>query len=313
MSDTNLRNLERMQLIRQTELLLAENYPTNLIKTPLHLANGAEAIPCAILPYLTGVRFFGTYRSHHWYLELTGSPETLFLELLGKQDSPAQGRAGSMHLNYPEKGMILTSAVVSSTISIAVGDAWANRNNKNSQTVVSFGDGATEEGVFFESLNFASLKKIPVLFVCEDNDLAIHSKKSTRESYRLRDLVASCNVPYFFGRASDINSVQKLMPEVLKELKNGPVFLHLEYFRLLSHVGVDADFDQGYRSRPVNENEHDPVWNCEQSLLKQGYTQASLDDVRQKTRDQLKLKYESCLKKPDANPQFVSKHVFRTE
>ncbi len=300
-----------MQSIRQTENLLAERYASNLLKTPMHLANGSEAIPCGVLPFFTKPRLFGTYRNHHWFIEVTRDPRSLMLELLGKQNSPNQGRAGSMHLSYPEKGMILTSAVVSSTIPVAVGDAWAGMQDKsNQQTIAFFGDGATEEGVFFESLNFSALKKIPILFVCEDNDLAIHSKKNQREAFKLKKLAEACDIPYFFAEAFKIENVVELMPKVKEALAKGPVIFHLEYFRMLSHVGIESDFDQGYRIVPVNDHELDPIQNCERSLLAIGTKIEVLQEITEKIKDELNTIYDSCLKEADANPTRASDFVF---
>lgn len=320
MSNSNLahaasKNLlqlyKRMQLIRQTELIIAKNYQSNLMKTPVHLANGAEAIACGVLSYIKNPRVFGTYRNHHWYLELTDSVDSLLLELLGKQTSPNQGRAGSMHLSYPEKGLILTSAIVSSTIPIAVGDAWAGMSATNkSQTVAFFGDGATEEGVFFESLNFAALKKIPILFVCEDNELAIHSMRNQRQSFDIEKSVSALDIPYFFTEAYKIENVIELMSEVTNALKNGPAFLHLKYYRMLSHVGIEADFDQGYRVEPSEINSLDPVWNCEQSLVSKGVNSQDLSQILTEIQNKINESFRKNVQAPDADERFVSDYIF---
>ena len=173
-------------LIRKCEEAIRREYHENNMKTPVHLCNGAEGIATGVSHVLPKEsKVFGTYRNHGLYLALTDDTDGFFAELYGKVSGCAQGLAGSMHLTSPEKGLFLTSAVVGTTIPVAVGAAFANQYKKNENfTAVFFGDGAVEEGVFWESLNFACLHQLRVLFICEDNDLAIHAFGSDRKGFR---------------------------------------------------------------------------------------------------------------------------------
>ncbi len=302
-----------MLIIREAELLIQKNYNSNVMKTPMHLSIGAEAIPCGILAHFKQRRVFGTYRNHHWYLETTQDLESFFLELLGKQSAPCQGRAGSMHLCDPNKGMILTSAVVATTIPIALGDSWAGLKMKQpEQTIVFFGDGATEEGVFWEALNFSRIKNIPLLFVCEDNDLAIHSIKSQRQSFKLKKIVEACNIPYFFADACKVENVFRSARLAADELKNGPVFLHLEYFRALEHVGISEDFHFDYRHKPEDlSTAKDPIWNCRRKLLQSGHEQSAVSKIEEQVHADVALVYQRCLLAADSDHEFVDKFVFK--
>ncbi|MGZ3691159.1 MAG: thiamine pyrophosphate-dependent enzyme [Pseudobdellovibrio sp.] len=313
MNVTTFELYKRMLEIRLTEEHIQKHYIHNDIKTPVHLANGAEAIPCGILPFFAKRRVYGTYRSHHWYLETTRDTQSLFLELLGKQKAPCQGRAGSMHLSFPEKGMILTSAVVSTTIPIALGDCWAGlQNKKDEQTIVFFGDGALEEGVFWETLNFASLKKIPLLFVCEDNDLAIHSMKNSRQAFDLKKTISSYQVPYYFAEAFHVEEITKLMPDVSNSLREGPVFLHLKYFRQLEHVGVGEDFQFQYREKPVNvATDLDPLWNARKRLISESHTAENLDQMKEEIKNKIDSIYNNAMSEEPAQLEFLRQHVVR--
>jgi TPP-dependent pyruvate/acetoin dehydrogenase alpha subunit len=303
----------RMLLIRETEEIIRKHYASNIFKTPTHLAIGAEAIPCGVLPYFQNPRVYGTYRNHHWYLETTQDLKSLFLEMLGKQASPSMGRAGSMHLAYPQKGAMLNSAIVSSTISIALGDAWAGvRKNEIGETLCFFGDGATEEGVFWESLNFAALKKIKIVFVCEDNHLAIHAQKKNRQSFDLRKAVENYKIPYLHADATKVENVLNAGQFAKQKYENGPVFLHLEYFRSLEHVGIGEDFQFNYRPKPVDAyTEKDPLWNARQSLLRSGFSYEQIINIENEVRSGVEKTLDECTKMPDVDASKVADFVLK--
>ena len=153
--------------IRRVEEEIARIYPTDRIKSPVHLSIGQEAVSVGVCESLRADDIvYGTYRGHALYLAKGGSMRAMVAELYGKANGCARGKGGSMHLIAADKGVMGMSAVVGTTVANAVGHAYALRYRKSDAIVASFfGDGATEEGVFAESLNFAVLKKLPVLFV----------------------------------------------------------------------------------------------------------------------------------------------------
>src|SRR3954449_6442541 len=169
--------------IRRLEEEVARAYPSDRIKSPVHLSIGQEAVAVGVCEALRPDDVvFGTYRGHALYLAKGGDLKAMVAELFGKATGCTRGKGGSMHLIAPEQGVMGTSAVVGTTIANAVGYAYALRYRRQDAIVASFfGDGATEEGVFAESLNFAVLKKLPVLFVCENNGYAIHTHQDRRQ------------------------------------------------------------------------------------------------------------------------------------
>lgn len=307
-----LASYKRMLLIRETENVIIKNYNSNVFKTPVHLAVGAEAIPCGILPYFKKRRVYGTYRNHHWYLEVTDDLKGFFREMLGNKKSPTLGRSGSMHLNDASKGMILNSAVVSLTIPVAVGDAWAQLLNGNQfQTICFFGDGATEEGVFFESLNFAALKKIPILFVCEDNGLAIHTHQKNRQSYKISEIVKSFGIRYYHANGAHIEQVLEVASQSVRDLQHGPVFLHIDYFRFLEHVGVAEDFHFNYREKPPNyATVKDPLWNCEQKLIEMGLLSKAFSEIQNEISSEVEQAFQLCLQEGDVDAASADDYVW---
>src|SRR5262245_12617119 len=157
--------------IRRVEEEIARIYPTDRIKSPVHLSIGQEAVSVGVCEALEPADVaFGTYRSHALYLAKGGDLKRMLAELYGKVTGCARGKGGSMHLIDAAHGVMGASAVVASTIPQAVGYAYALKLRGTPAIVASFfGDGAVEEGVFHESIHFAALRRLPVLFVCENN------------------------------------------------------------------------------------------------------------------------------------------------
>ncbi|KKS78601.1 MAG: Dehydrogenase E1 component [Candidatus Beckwithbacteria bacterium GW2011_GWA2_43_10] len=174
-----------MLRIRRAQEKIAEIYPQTprRIQCPVHLCIGQEAIPAGVCASLRKDDFaFSFYRGHGHYLAKGGDLKALFAELYGKVTGCSKGHGGSMHIIDTKVGFMGTSAIVGGQIPMAVGSALAFKLMKTDRvSVVFFGDGATEEGVFHEALNFASLKKLPVLFVCENNFYAVKAPLSARQ------------------------------------------------------------------------------------------------------------------------------------
>jgi len=172
-SEIKRRLLEMMLRIRMFEERIIDVYPEQDMKSPVHLYIGEEAIAAGVCIHLREDDYlFTTHRSHGHCLAKGASPESLYAEFYGKANGCCRGKGGSMHPAYPEIGILGTSAIVGGGIPLAVGTALASvMQNTNRITVVFFGDGASEEGSFHESLNFAALKHLPVVFVCENNFL----------------------------------------------------------------------------------------------------------------------------------------------
>ncbi len=283
--ETLLVAYRKLILIRKSEEWIQKEYFKDEMKTPVHLGIGGEAISVgvqSILPQKT--KFFGTYRNHSIFLALTENTDSFFAELYGKVTGCGKGKAGSMHLSAPEQGLIATSAVVASTIPVAAGAAFSNQYQGNSDPVcVFFGDGAMEEGVFWETLNFASLKKLNLLFVCEDNELAIHTHSSQRQSFLdLEKAISGFRCPFGTGDGSDVVTVMTETSQIFDEMrkKPGPAFLHFKYHRFLEHVGPLEDYKFGYRAKPENMDEKfDPILKCRRELLRRDIPVSEIEKI----------------------------------
>ncbi len=244
----------RALLIRRVEEKIIELYPSDLIQSPVHLSIGQEAISVGVCEAMKdGDLVYGSYRSHALYLGVGGDLAEMFAELMGRIGGVSKGKAGSMHLTYPKKGFMGSSAVVATQLPHAVGSAYAAKVRKTDQVVVCvFGDGALEEGVTHESFNFAALEKLPVLFMCENNQLAVHSHLHERHAFKIENMAKLFGFPYTrIDKGWDLTEVYETCKRETDSVRagGGPRFIEAATFRYKEHVGTNDDFHVGYRDR----------------------------------------------------------------
>ena len=239
--------------IRRVEEEVAKVYPSDKIKSPVHLSIGQEAVAVGICdPLRKDDILFGTYRDHATYLAKGGDLRRMIAELYGKATGCAKGKGGSMHLIDLGVGSMGASAIVGTTIPHAVGYAWAMRFEKKDRLVVSmFGDGAVDEGAFHESLNWAGVQKLPVIFVCENNYYAIHSHHLTRHaSDNLCERAATYGMPAERVEGNDVLAIHAKITAAAAEMRKsgaGPRFFEFMTYRMKEHVGPNDDYQYGYR------------------------------------------------------------------
>ena len=281
--------------IRMVEEKIIELYPSDQIQSPVHLSIGQEAVAVGVCSNLNAPDWvFINYRGHAFYLAKGGPLPEFFAELMGKIGGISKGKAGSMHLASPENGVIGASAVVASTISHAVGSALAAKiqGQKNRVFVSNFGDGAMEQGVFFESLNFAALHQVPVLFLCEDNGLAVHTPLSDRQAFNLEKLVGTFGIQYFdIAEGYDPQKVSDLSKEPIDMVreKQIPVFLRIQTARYKEHVGPGEDFGAGYRSEEdINK------WKALDPLINNPTLEKFKEEISAEINEALDFAYKSA-------------------
>lgn len=238
--------------IRRVEEEIIRLYPSDKIKSPVHLSIGQESVAvgtCMALRKQDVV--FSNYRGHAHYLAKGGSLENMMTELYGKAPGTARGKAGSMHLSDWSVGFMGTSAIVASSIPEAVGYAFAMKmQKKDVVTICYFGDGAVDEGCFSESINFAALKHLPILFVCENNEYAIYSHVLDR---RRHDNICQRTEAHGIQavRIEDgdteviCNQTTQYMSEIIEG--KGPRLIECMTQRWRDHVGPGEDRVHQYR------------------------------------------------------------------
>jgi len=281
-------------LIRLTEDRIVKLYPSDVVQSPVHLSNGQEIVAAAACAALrTEDRVFSSYRSHAFYLAKGGDLNKMFAELCGRLTGDAKGKAGSMHLTSPEVNFMGSSAIVASTIPHAVGAAYASRHLKEDRVHLAvFGDGATEEGVYHETLNLAALHKLPVIFLCEDNGLAVHTRPHVRHSYNIETHAKAYGLPTTHVKnGMDIEAVYDAVSMAVEAARNGkgPQFVLVETYRYKEHVGCGEDYNAGYRTQA----ELDP-WLARDPLIQDKPMLARFkDEVEQEIDAAVKFALES--------------------
>ncbi len=287
--ELNIELYKKLYLIRSCELAIQKYYHEDEMKTPMHMSMGAEAISVAICHAIgDNGQIFATYRSHASFLAKTQDIDYFFAEMYAKDTSPLKGKGGSMHLCHPKYDFMGTSAIVASNISVAVGSAFANKYNNHvgKIVVVFFGDGATDEGTFWESINLACLMKLPIIFVCEDNGLAVHTNIPTRRGYNsITDIISKFNCSTFDIDSTDVLEIYASTKEAINIVneQHHPVFMNIRYYRYLEHVGINEDFDAGYRSKEEFESyielRKDPIELQRLRLIKLNVNVTDIENV----------------------------------
>lgn len=291
--ELNIDLYKKLYLIRNSELAIQKYYNEDDMKTPMHMSMGEEAITVGICHALGNKgQIFTTYRSHAAFLAMTQDIDYFFAEMYAKDTSPIKGKGGSMHLCHPRYNFMGTSAIVASNIPVAVGTAFANKIKKRDKIVcVFFGDGAIDEGVFWESLNVACIKRLPIIFVCEDNGFAVHTSTLIRRGYdSITDIISKFNCLVMENDSTDVKVIYDLASEAMNCASNiGPVFMNLKYYRYLEHVGINEDFDSGYRSKEEFKKwyDRDPIKIQRLKLLDIGIENYKIEEIEKDIDDSI--------------------------
>lgn len=250
-----LRQMYLLMLkIRRFEEKVVELYPAQDMRSPVHLYIGHEAIAAGVCLNLRKDDYvFSNHRGHGHCIAKGMDMKPMLAEFYGKKTGCCRGKGGSMHLVDPERGILGTSAIVGGGLPLAVGAALAAvMQGSDRVSVAFFGDGAVDEGSFHESLNFASLKKLPVVFVCENNFYATNSHQSARHSGDgIACLAEGYTMPGVCVDGNDVIAVFETAQKAvnLARSRKGPTLMECRTYRWKAHVGPDCDVEKGCRPR----------------------------------------------------------------
>lgn len=293
----DLELYRRLVLVRRVETWIIDQYaeqnayfarkeePPLSIRCPTHLSIGQEAAAVGVCAALgPGDVVYSTHRCHAHYLARGGSLDRMIAELCGKVTGCSHGKGGSMHLVDVEAGMYGASAIVGGSLPLAMGAALAASLQKRPNVGVAFfGDGAVEQGVFHESMNLAALRKLPMVFVCENNFYATLSHVSTRQPMGIAQRASSYGIPGVCVEGVDVRDVARVAYEAVARAREGggPTLLEVKAYRWMSHVGTE--FDTGKMQRSAEELDgwraRCPVVHLRGVLEAQGVSSARLDAV----------------------------------
>lgn len=265
--ETFIEIWEKMFLIRTVEEGIGKRYSEGKMRCPIHLSIGQEAVPSVISTFMnTCDQVVSTHRSHAHYIAKGGSVKRMLFELYGKEDGCSHGRGGSMHLTDKDVGFMCATAIVGNTIPIGVGLAYKKKlDNDGSFVGIYLGDAATEEGVFYEAANFASIHKLPCLFICENNFYSVYSGLKDRQpdGRSLFKMVDGIGLRSSMSDGNDITLISSHMEPIISRLRQGegPFFVEFQTYRTREHCGPHSDDHLGYRDEQEIAwwRKHDPL------------------------------------------------------
>ena len=270
-----LKLYESMLKIRMVEEEIAREYPKGEMRCPTHLSIGQEAVPAALgLCLNIKDMAISTHRGHAHYIGKGGNIKSMIAEIYGKSTGCSKGKGGSMHLIDNSVGFMGTSAIVGNSIPVGVGLALASKIRKTNQiSCIFFGDGATEEGSYYESVNFAVLKKLPVLFLCENNLYSVYSPLNVRqpEGRKISNVAKAMGLQVEEIDGNNAIDTFKSIESAVERIRQneGPQFIEFSTYRWLEHCGVNYDNHIGYRTEEeyLVWKKQDPISVLKDKLL----------------------------------------------
>lgn len=317
--DFLLRMHYELLRVRRVEERLAELYKEQEMRTPTHFSIGQEAIAVGVCAALapTDVIYSG-HRCHAHYLAKGGDLSALVAELYGRETGCAKGRGGSVHLADPAVGMMAASAILGQTVAVAVGSALAFKMDDSPRVAVTFfGDGAVDEGVFHESVNFASVRGLPVVFICENNLYSTHTPLSVRlpRGTQIFRRAATYRLPAMQVDGNDVHRVYRAARAAVERCRRGrgPVFIECMTYRWLEHVGPLDDTDRGYRSRRELEawKAKDPVKRSAAALVRAGIDVGAVNgDFEERIANELDKAVTGAKESPWPDPRDLLRDVY---
>ncbi len=310
--------LHEMLFIRLVEETIAARYAEQEMRCPIHLSVGQEAAAVGVCQALRPAdRVFSTHRCHAHYLAKGGDLRPMLAEIYGKAAGCIGGRGGSMHLTDPEKGMIASVPIVASSIPLAVGSALADRiDGADRVSVAFFGDASVEEGVFHESANFASLNKLPVLFVCENNLYSVYTPLAQRQPARpLAEVVSGHAMKVLSADGNDVEAVLRASLEAAEHARSGkgPVFLVFNTYRWREHCGPNFDNQLGYRTEAeyLEWRARDPIECLKSKLASSGdLDERDLQKTQEEMQREIDDAFEFARAAPLPDPSQASQFVY---
>lgn len=321
-SDRHVQLLFQMKRIRYVEEEIANRYSNEEMRCPTHLSIGQEAVAAAVGLALNKDDFaISTHRAHAHYLGKGGDLKAMIAEIYGKSTGCSRGRGGSMHLIDLSVGFVGSTAIVGGSIPVGVGLALSAKLNGSSQvSCVFLGDGAIEEGVFYESANFAVVKKLPVIFICENNFYSVYSPLSVRQppNRKIHELASAIGLDSDYADGNDVETVYSKVYSAIEKIRQGagPQFLEFETYRWLEHCGPNYDNSIGYReeSEFLEWKKRDPITRYEEYLLiSEHMLQEDIDAMQARISIEIKQAFEFAESSPFPLPSDAFLNVYKSE
>lgn len=305
--------------IRLVEEKIAALYPEQEMRCPVHLSIGQEAVAVGACAALAKEDYaLSGHRSHAHYLAKGGNLNAMLAEIYGKQTGCCHGKGGSMHLIDLSAGFLGAVPIVGSTIPIAVGTAFGSFLREEMRVTLAFlGEGATEEGVFHESINFAMLKKLPIVFVCENNLYSVYSPLVVRQpaDRSVVQLAQGHGIEGYQADGNDLEQVYTLTKQAVEKARqgNGPTFLEFATYRWREHCGPYYDNNLGYRTETEFESwkHQDPLARVGQRLSRSGLlTSQDIDSLTRELEAEITEAFTFAKTSPFPDESQLLKYIY---
>lgn len=311
-----------MVRIRTIEEALAEKIIGGEIKCPVHLYTGQEAVASGACNALKRTDYvYGTHRSHGYYIAKGGDIPSFIAELYGKETGCSRGRGGSMHIVDRNVNVMGTSAMIAGTIPLAVGNALGVQLKKQKKVVISFfGDSATEEGTYHESINFATIHALPIIFVVENNLYSQHMHILDRKPHdKIAEIGKYYRIPYKVIDGNDVGKVYSTTLESVARARagKGPTIIECLTYRLRGHVGA-IDNVPGTTITDIRDEKeiarwkrHDPI-----DYFIKKYTKicpmnsATIESIQKKANGELNHAFSYAYRSPYPKSKTLQNYVF---
>ena len=310
---------KKIFLIRSVEQKISEEYSKQEMRCPVHLSVGQELVPSILSLFLNKKdKMISTHRCHAHYLSKNGNLNKMISELYGKKTGCAKGKGGSMHLVDKSVGFLGTSAIVGHNIPVGVGVALSLKIKKKKDLVVIFlGDGAIEEGVFFESLNFAIIKKLPILFICENNLYSVYSSLKVRQPIKRKiyKMVSGFGIKSSSSDGYNLDHTFKVLNNSIKSLRKGrgPIFLEFNTYRFLEHCGPNNDDYLDYRSKKELSywKKKDPIPRLRKKIINNKFlVKKNLIKIEKNIEKKILLAFNFAKKSKFPNPKEIFDNLY---
>jgi len=308
-----------MLRIREVQLRIESLYHLDEMKTPIHLCIGQEAIAVGVCAALQKDDYIvSNHRSHGHYLAKGGDLKAMIAELHCKKTGCAKGYGGSMHLIDVSVGHLGSSSIVGGGVPIGTGLSLSIKMKEGKQVcAIFFGDGAADEGVLYESINFAMLKKLPAIYILENNQWSVCSHVSTRQAgenifhQASQDLLVTSKID-----GNDVLKVYEAACQAVKRARNGlgPSFIECKTYRILGHAGCRSQDPKGYRGQKEVESweKQCPVTNFAELLRKESIlAEDQYIGIKQKISSEIDDAFAFAMESPLPTEEDLHKHLFR--
>jgi len=311
-----LRGMKRIRLVEEG---IADRYPQGKMRCPMHLSIGQEAAAIGVGIALEHSDLaVSSHRAHAHYLSKGGNLQAMLAEIYGKVTGCSSGRGGSMHLVDNKVGFRGSTAIVGNSMPIGVGLALSLQLEKSSAVSAVFcGDGSLEEGVFYESANFAAVRKLPVLFVCENNLYSVYSHLRVRQPQgrKIHKMVEAIGVPTLLVDGNDPRAVYKAALAAITHIRagRGPFFLELTTYRWREHCGPNYDNNIGYRTEEEFQKwkRKDPIPFFEKKIFNEGILdEHAVRHIEEEIQTEIRAAFDFAENSPFPEPEFAFKGIF---